>query len=64
MGILGPQRVKEGKQLFLVDFYSTLQFLSTFSGTNLSFLSWGIDCLVLYFILYSLTAHSRYSVSI
>ena len=43
MGILGPHRVKEGKHLFLVDFYSTLQFLSTFAGTDLSFLRWGID---------------------
>ena len=42
-GILGPHKVKEGKQLFLVDFYSTLPFLSTFAGTDLSFLWWGID---------------------
>ena len=64
-GILGPHRIKEGKQLFLVDFYSTPQFLSTFAGTDLSFLRWGIDCLVLCFIPYSLmgVAHSRSSVS-
>lgn len=37
VGILGPHKVKEGKQLFLVDSNSTLQFLSTFAGTDLSF---------------------------